>query len=470
MPTVSFITCPLTACAKKEEITVESVKIITEIEDLTTDLNKPIKSVVIEAKCFDKDGKELEEFIPTISLKTNDGSDLPPWICLDNQNQICVYKEFKGGTWTFNVQASYEDVFSDVIPVNVTVVDQKLAPDELKIECQDEFDIFAPSSEHININLIAYKEGQISNYCNKSCEWKITDIKSDNPDAKIPSIYLEDLETAACLYCDVGHATDYIGQYDVTIQAQSKIDEKIVCSKTIPIVISNGQDYTDPTTQYRYVKLQNDEGWTLYKIPEKAEKIENVKEDIQGIPVYKIYENMCYAASSEDATLKSIDLPSSITEIGQKAFMNQTNLGAVSMPGLKNVQEYAFSGCKKMYFSTAKPEPQLNEVFKYAFQNCSTLCFKLDQPFYYLHEGAFMNTGIDKLFITKKIYKIEDRVFEGCSSFYSITVDDLTPPILYGNPFKSTASNFKIYVPQSDINDYRTASGWKQFTSIIVGF
>lgn len=470
IPTVLATTCSLSSCTKKEEKEVESVKIVTEIKDITVDLGQQTKTEPILSKCYDQNDEEITNKQAELQLLGKDGNPVPAWIYLNNKNQICLFKEIEGGSWTFNVQAKYENIVSEPIPFTVNIVDPKLSPDSIEIISPNEFNVIAPSTEYFNLNLVAYKDEKVSVVCNKNCDWKITNVEPLNPSAKIPSFYLEDLGTSSCLYCTTDHASASTGEFNVTIQAKSKVNQDLACQKVIKVCISNGQSFTDPDTGYGYRRMTTDSDWVLFRIPEDTTEIKNVRSEIQDIPVYKVFDYLCYISEGEEGRIKSIDLPSSITHIGPCAFANQKNLESACIPGVKIIAAYGFSNCKKMTFSKAKPEPQLEEAGSYCFENCTNLKMSLHQPIVQVHLGAFMNSGIDSIYFSWELFKIEDKSFENCANLTSITIDDLTPPLLNGDPFKNINSGFKIYVPQSDINDYLTATGWKNYSSKIVGF
>ena len=61
-------------------------------------------------------------------------------------------------------------------------------------------------------------------------------------------------------------------------------------------------------------------------------------------------------------------------------------------------------------------------------------------------------------------------VFLGCSSLIDVYCMATTPPGLSSYAFYSNASGRKIYVPIESVSVYKSASGWKDYASSIVGY
>ncbi|MBO7263792.1 MAG: hypothetical protein J6U93_04650, partial [Alistipes sp.] len=66
---------------------------------------------------------------------------------------------------------------------------------------------------------------------------------------------------------------------------------------------------------------------------------------------------------------------------------------------------------------------------------------------------------------------IGDGAFYHCSSLTSVYCKATTPPAL-GGPyvFDYNGSGRKIYVPTESVEAYKSASGWSEYKSSIVGY
>lgn len=82
--------------------------------------------------------------------------------------------------------------------------------------------------------------------------------------------------------------------------------------------------------------------------------------------------------------------------------------------------------------------------------------------------SAFYNfTYLETVTIPDSVDTIGDGAFENCSSLTSLTVKATYPPTLGSGVFTNTNSNLVIYVPAESVNDYKAASGWSDYASII---
>ena len=105
--------------------------------------------------------------------------------------------------------------------------------------------------------------------------------------------------------------------------------------------------------------------------------------------------------------LSKIELPDSVVEIGDYAFSECTGLSKIELPAsVVEVGNYAFSGCGNIT-SVAFSEG-INRIGEYAFRNCS---------------------GISSVTIPASVAEIGDYAFENCSSLKEITFLGNAPSI-----------------------------------------
>ena len=89
--------------------------------------------------------------------------------------------------------------------------------------------------------------------------------------------------------------------------------------------------------------------------------------------------------------------------------------------------------------------------------------------------GAILisNTYIDGqgvLTFDDTVTTIGDYAFSYCSSLTSVYCEAVTPPAGGSSMFYGNASDRKIYVPMESVEAYKSASGWSNYKSYIVGY
>lgn len=160
-----------------------------------------------------------------------------------------------------------------------------------------------------------------------------------------------------------------------------------------------------------------------------------------------------YMAFAYCSSLTSADFPECITQAGS-AFRQCTSLTFASLPKLSAFQSSAFYGCVALtdvYFPSAR------HIYGACFRNCSAL-ESISFP---------MCTQID------------DEAFRGCVNLISVFLLGSSRVYLSAsNAFSSTpiggysdiAGQFgNVFVPQSLLSAYQTASNWSYIASRIVG-
>lgn len=147
-------------------------------------------------------------------------------------------------------------------------------------------------------------------------------------------------------------------------------------------------------------------------------------------------------------------LPTSLVVLGKYAFSSGM-LGAVTYsnkftnivlpPSLTVIKESAFSGISKLTGTVEIPENVI-AIPKSLFDSCRNL------------EGVI---------IPKTTESIGSQAFEDCYHLNSIVCHAQTPPSIGSNAFNGVAkANFTVEVPESSVNVYAIAPGWKEFERI----
>ena len=123
--------------------------------------------------------------------------------------------------------------------------------------------------------------------------------------------------------------------------------------------------------------------------------------------------------------------------LGEKLFLNYIPSGVTSL-------ERAFSNWSSLKEVTCEiPDSVTNMEF--TFSGCTSLVTAPEIP-----------SGVRRLYCT----------FKGCSSLKEVTFLHTTPPS-YNDTLSGCSKLETIYVPDSAVSAYKTATGWSQFASKI---
>lgn len=208
----------------------------------------------------------------------------------------------------------------------------------------------------------------------------------------------------------------------ITISGDIVIPEKITV---------NGVEYS-VEGMYRYV-FNNRKSITSVKMPSVRYLPENTFE--------------------ECSNLTSVDMPS-VTNIGIWAFKNCESLISVNMPSVTNISSHAFDNCSSL---TSVDMPLVTNISSYAFSSCSNLT-SVDMPLVIrIGDYAFGGCPIRKLYLPTTFTSIGNSCF---TATREITLAATTPASLGTDVFWKYAV---IRVPESAVNDYRTAAGWSNY-------
>lgn len=203
-----------------------------------------------------------------------------------------------------------------------------------------------------------------------------------------------------------------------------------------------------------------------------------------------------------------------VTQVGQRAFMDYTGITEVTLPKtLSIIEEEAFAGCTALH-TINTPQP-LSEIHDRAFDGCVSLeAFSLKASISKLGEAAFrdcrslkaldfqpqfteipaslcegctslgkiilpatiMNIGADafrgclavlSIEMDSSVQTIGSRAFAGCSSVTSISITTPTPPTCMADTFEGIRKDIPVTVPQAHVADYSKATGWNWFDNIV---
>ena len=180
--------------------------------------------------------------------------------------------------------------------------------------------------------------------------------------------------------------------------------------------------------------------------------------------------------------LTSLSLPSGITKIGSAAFYGCTGLTSLSLPsGVTEIGSAAFSGCTGLT-SLSLPS-SITEIDSYAFKGCTGLkdvSFYINGDFetyltkdhpcievgcgikYYLNDEEITSIVVPSSVTTLGMY-----AFQRCSNLLSVYVSWPTPISAYKTFSETNLGKCTLYVPQGTEQDYWLANVWGDFGKIV---
>ena len=142
------------------------------------------------------------------------------------------------------------------------------------------------------------------------------------------------------------------------------------------------------------------------------------------------------------------DLPNSVTTIGDGAFVWCYNLKKITLPdSVTEIGDSAFGHCYNLKKITLPDS--VTEIGDGAFKYCYNL---------------------KKITIPNSLTEIGDNAFAGCKNLKEVFCKATTPPSISIGVFYNNASDCKIYVPRESVEAYKSAKGWKDYASAIVGY
>ena len=190
-------------------------------------------------------------------------------------------------------------------------------------------------------------------------------------------------------------------------------------------------------------------------------------------PVYDSREGCNAIIETQTNTLvvgcKNTIIPSSVTSIGDLAFMGCYSLTSIDLPdGVTSIGTGAFDSCYSLTFIDL-PEG-VTSIGKGAFCSCSSLT-SMDIPDGVTSIGGSTFHGCTSLTsvdIPSGVTSIGEAAFGGCSSLttFICRAEKVPGCYDYSHPFHSV-DKATLYVPFASINAYRAADGWKDFGTIL---
>lgn len=153
-------------------------------------------------------------------------------------------------------------------------------------------------------------------------------------------------------------------------------------------------------------------------------------------------------AMNRNTTIKTVEMPPTVTSLPWHCFDGCTSLTSVSFPGITSLPKYCFQECTAL---TTFSIPSIQSIGEYAFKDCSALTGTLTIPSgAYVGYGAFYGTGYTTLVINTGTEK-KATSFDGNGNAFSNMGNVTKVEIVYGgnktipdNTFKGAKFNASV--------------------------
>ena len=145
-----------------------------------------------------------------------------------------------------------------------------------------------------------------------------------------------------------------------------------------------------------------------------------VPDQYQGTPITKIGD-YAFGSASEYFAIRTVVLPSSVTEIGEGAFYQCSALESVNLSkSVVKIGDSAFSGCVKL--QSYGDITGVTEIGERAFLDCeSVVAFDLSDNLTTIGAMAFADCkSITEVAIPVGVINIPDRLFAGCEKLKKV--------------------------------------------------
>lgn len=167
-----------------------------------------------------------------------------------------------------------------------------------------------------------------------------------------------------------------------------------------------------------------------------------------------------------NSEITAVTLPNSISSIGKKAFAG-CNLTGISLPGsLTELKDSVFYGCRNL--SAINFPPLLTEIPAGAYAETAITTLVLPSSVSNIQSGAFKGCeALTEIVFPAELAQLSSEAFGNCNAISKVTVSTTLPLTITESVFSETAyGNATLIVPEGYENDYRNATGWKNFANI----
>lgn len=159
-------------------------------------------------------------------------------------------------------------------------------------------------------------------------------------------------------------------------------------------------------------------------------------------------------------------IPSTVTEIGQRAFTICESLTSVKIPdSVKSIGDNAFENCTGLNSVTIGNS--VNKIGKSAFYECSNLTSVIiPNSVKSIDDNAFENcTGLTSVTLGNSVTEFGMNIFKSCSSLKSLIVTNMIPATITKETFREHYASTELSVPEDVAMEY-ILTLWSLFDNI----
>ena len=167
-------------------------------------------------------------------------------------------------------------------------------------------------------------------------------------------------------------------------------------------------------------------------------------------------------------SLPSIEIPNTVTWIGNSAFESCFKLANVTLPSsVTYIGNGAFASCES--FTSFDIPANVTTIYGGTFNGCDNLAsVNIPEGVTGIAFWAFADCpSLSEITIPSTVTSIEDQAFLDCPGLTSITVLATVPPVDVSERTFENTNNCPIYVPAESLAAYKNAEGWSNYASRI---
>ena len=177
----------------------------------------------------------------------------------------------------------------------------------------------------------------------------------------------------------------------------------------------------------------------------------NIPNSVTSIESSAFYS--CYS-------LTQINIPDSVTSIESSAFYTCCSLTQINIPdNVTGIGSSAFYNCCSL--TQINIPDSVTSIGDYAFGNCYSLThINIPDNVTGIGSGTFYNCcSLTQINIPDSVTSIGSSAFYSCKTLCDILLGS-KPTLSNTNAFNGLPTNYRIYVPRSDLSWFETATNW----------